>query len=80
MSADKKVLLLKLYARRSERGNEYLVGRLGAATAIAFKDDRAELKSGTLAVWNVFVQDPADNDTRRNADQGGQGRRRGPPP
>jgi hypothetical protein len=71
---DTKVLLLKLYARRSQRGNDYLIGRLGAATVIAFKDERAELKEGTLAIWNLYVQEPTDNGQGRQAAQGGQDR------
>jgi hypothetical protein len=79
MTADTKVLLLKLYARRSQRGNECLIGRLGAATVIAFKDDRAELKEGTLAVWNLYVQEPTDNGQRRPAIEAGQDRQASAP-
>ena len=75
MNQTNKVLLLKLYARQSARGNEYLIGRLGAATVIAFKDDRAELREGTLAVWNVYVQEPTDDGARRNPDHGDHDRR-----
>jgi hypothetical protein len=52
-----RVLLFKLYERRSKNDRQYFIGFLGTAKVIVFKNERAELRAGTIAEWDVFVEE-----------------------
>jgi hypothetical protein len=51
-----KVPLLTLWQKTSKQGKPYLYGYLGQSKVIAFLDDRAELKFGAEAAFNLFLQ------------------------
>jgi hypothetical protein len=52
MSTDNKVLVMTLWQRTSERGNEYLSGYLGKARVIGF---RGEPTADGTPTWNVYL-------------------------
>jgi hypothetical protein len=54
--ASGKVLLLRLYEKQSARGNQYWIGRLGAAKVVAFPNTKIELQYGAVGAIDVFVQ------------------------
>ena len=56
MNDTPKVPLLTLYQKTSKSGKPYLYGYLGQSKAIGFLDDRAELKYGAEAAFNLFLQ------------------------
>jgi hypothetical protein len=53
---ENRIELFKLYQRKSSSGRTYFQGRLGGARVVVFKDDRADVDSDTVAVWNVYLQ------------------------
>lgn len=58
MPAD-SVLLLRLYEKTSAKGNVYFAGRLGQASVVMMRDQRAEGDP----VWEVFVSEPRQAST-----------------
>jgi hypothetical protein len=51
-----KTLVLRLFERRSANGNQYWIGRLGAAKVVAFPNTQIELQFGAVGAIDVFVQ------------------------
>lgn len=55
MNLNGKLLLCRMWEKKSARGNVYFAGRLGAASLVMFKDEYAE---GPEPCWQVFIQEP----------------------
>jgi hypothetical protein len=51
-----KILVLRLFERRSKKGNQYWIGKLGAAKVVAFPNTQIELKFDAVGAIDVFVQ------------------------
>lgn len=51
-----KLVLMRVFEKRSARGNTDFVGRLAGARLLMFRDDRAE---GSDPVWQIFLEEAA---------------------
>jgi hypothetical protein len=58
---------MTLWQRTSARGNPYFAGYLGHLGLVMFKDDKAELKPGCEAVWEVFISEREADERRPRA-------------
>jgi hypothetical protein len=61
-----KVLVMTLWQRTSERGNEYLSGFLGKARVIGF---RGEPTADGTPTWDLYVQPGKEQDERGGSGQ-----------